>query len=341
MEKEYTRLPGRRMMSAWGTDSLWLGKDHLLSIKKRGYVEEYKRFYFQDVQTIAVHQTGESLVWNILFGSLFGILCFFFVLAWRVWEWETGGLIAWGILTGLFLVALLINIAKGPICSCSLSTAVQSDPLPSLHRVRTALKVIRIVRPHVEAAQGAVSREQLFSIPFDFIGLIPELPRADAKDVRRISGESGGFHLALFGFLLLNAVLTSLDFFYRSMSLYVFGMVIWTCILIAIIGAAIRQRNSDMSVSLKRNVWFSLALLTTITFGSYFHFILFAIRNPQALLNRWGIIESVMKTAPQESTFSTVFHVFSITGSSMIGIAGMILLWKYWRSRRLEESAGG
>jgi hypothetical protein len=329
MGKEYTRLPGRRLLSAWGTDSLWLGKDHVLSIKKRGYVEEYRRFYFRDIQAILMNQTNEGMVWNLLLGSSFAILLFFLFLAWRVWEWELGGLIAWSILTGLFLMGFLFNMIRGPICNCSLRTAVQVDRLPSLHRVRSALKMIRIIQPHIEAAQGTMSREQLFSLPLEFSAPAAVDFQEKGAEIQGIHHESGRFHFALFGFLIANAFFTLLDLFYRNASLYVIGLVIVTCILVSIIGAAVRQRNSDMNSALKRTVWFSFGLLIAIALGGYVDFFLYLLRYPRAVFNQWGIMQGMMKTSPMESTFSIIFHIFCIFGSVLVGVTGMILLLQH------------
>ena len=59
-EKEYIRLArGRRsniagFSTSGGYASLWQGKDHLLSIDSSGYTEEYKRFYYRDIQAIII-----------------------------------------------------------------------------------------------------------------------------------------------------------------------------------------------------------------------------------------------------------------------------------------------
>ena len=57
---KYRRLPGRGrrkqglVFLAAAHSSLWLGPDHLLSVDRIWMNEEYKRFYFRDVQAITV-----------------------------------------------------------------------------------------------------------------------------------------------------------------------------------------------------------------------------------------------------------------------------------------------
>src|ERR1039458_6784497 len=49
----YRKLPGSRRGMFFGS-SVWMGPDHLLLVKSQRFQEEYKRFYFRDVQAIAV-----------------------------------------------------------------------------------------------------------------------------------------------------------------------------------------------------------------------------------------------------------------------------------------------
>ena len=303
MEKEYFRLPGKRMLAVWGIDSLWLGKDHLLSIKKRGYVEEYRRFYFADVQSILLDQTGEGTIWNLILGFAAAVCILIFGLAWRVWEWEPGGLIAWGILTGIFFLGLLINALKGPTCKCFIQTAVQIDPLPSLHRTRAAKKTIQIIRPHIESIQGSVPQQDLLSIQPEYSATAQPL-FVKTSGAEQIHHESGSFHFALFGSLVAYAILSVVNLFYRNTALYAGKVAILIAILVTMIAAAVRQRNSDMNLTLKRTVWFSLALLIATVLGGYINMLLFVVRHPQAVFNEWGIMQSIIKSSPLDSTFS-------------------------------------
>src|SRR5580704_19652177 len=51
--ERYRKLPGQRRGILRGA-TLWLGSDHLLSIKSLRFREEYKRFHLRDVQAIVV-----------------------------------------------------------------------------------------------------------------------------------------------------------------------------------------------------------------------------------------------------------------------------------------------
>ena len=62
-----------------------------------------------------------------------------------------------------FTQLLLINLALGPTCACHIRTAVQTERLSALNRVRTARKFIARVEPLIAAAQDVVASEQFMS----------------------------------------------------------------------------------------------------------------------------------------------------------------------------------
>src|SRR5438477_12551721 len=80
-EKEYQRLTRARPRSKFavvssGNSSLWLGKDHLLCIDSNGYTENYKRFYFRDIQALLIRKTERRKWWGLVFAVL--AVAFFF-----------------------------------------------------------------------------------------------------------------------------------------------------------------------------------------------------------------------------------------------------------------------
>ncbi len=68
-----------------GYSSLWLGKDHLLCIEVSGVAEEYKRFYYHDIQAIVVRQNSRRLVSNIL--TCIPLLFFGLITSLRMIPW--------------------------------------------------------------------------------------------------------------------------------------------------------------------------------------------------------------------------------------------------------------
>ena len=154
--KTYQRLPGTGN-SAFEYVNLYQASDHLLQVSASGFTESYRRFYFRDIQSIVVRKSAHGKVWNTVWASIFGLLA--------VIALGSGGAAGavWGAVAGIFLLALALNIARGPTCVCQIRTAVQTRALPSLNRLRRAAKVIARLRPIIEAAQGPLTREEIAS----------------------------------------------------------------------------------------------------------------------------------------------------------------------------------
>jgi hypothetical protein len=135
---------------------LWQGDENLLVVEWDGYREYYKRFDYRDVQAIVVRKTNEALILNAILGSVVAIFA-----ALAIGTSEIGLRVFLLCLGALFGVILIGNAVAGPSCRCSIRTAVQTDELPSLNRLRRARKVIARLRPAIAEAQGQLSAEEL------------------------------------------------------------------------------------------------------------------------------------------------------------------------------------
>ena len=145
MTPTYRRLPGAKR-TPLRKATLWLSSDHILAIDSHRFTEEYKRYYFKDIQAIIVTQMSAATSRTIDLVVII-VVGFLALVAWRI---ESRSM---AVVTVLVLVGYLIHKSLGPQCACNLITAVSSDVLPSLNRVRTAGKALRIIQPLVEEAQ--------------------------------------------------------------------------------------------------------------------------------------------------------------------------------------------
>src|SRR6059036_2592658 len=85
-EKVYRRLPGRES-GLLSYSRLWLGPDHLLLARTTFLSEEYKRFYFRDIQAIVTRRTERREISNVIFAFtalVLGVLAVFTDAGWRV-----------------------------------------------------------------------------------------------------------------------------------------------------------------------------------------------------------------------------------------------------------------
>lgn len=148
-KQRYRKLPGHLRL-IFGGSSVWAGDDHLLLVRSSRFAEKYKRYYFSDIQGIAV---AESRRWHVSTRAI--------VLGW-LWLIALGAANRWpkavyavapvGAL--LFLAWLLISILGS--CRCRIYTAVSNDELPSVYRRWTARRFLAAVEPLIAARQGAI-----------------------------------------------------------------------------------------------------------------------------------------------------------------------------------------
>jgi hypothetical protein len=157
-ETVYRRLPGRTS-GFLSYSRLWLGPDHLLFARTAFFSEEYKRFYFRDIQAIVTRRTELREILSAFFACIaivFGVMSIFTDAGWQAFLL---------VITGAFFFALLVNWLRGPTCVCHVRTAVQNEELSPLKRFRAARKVIERLRPNIEKAQGALAPELLQAKP--------------------------------------------------------------------------------------------------------------------------------------------------------------------------------
>lgn len=173
VREKYRKLPGRRRGFLFGS-SLWLGADHLLLVKSSRFREEYKRFYFRDIQAIvkadaarfhvSTRAAAMGAVWAVATafsaGAAFGARHYALV-------WALGFL-------GLLLVGIWGYISAWCSCRCRIYTAVSSDELPSLYRTWTARRFLQQVEPLITQAQGAIEGNWAEAVEEKQVGPIPE-----------------------------------------------------------------------------------------------------------------------------------------------------------------------
>lgn len=149
----YRRLPGTGH-GVFEHVRLYLAADHLLQVSSSGFTETYRRYYLRDLQAITVRESMHGKVWN----GVWGFFAFLPVIV--ALQVSGAAMMVWWLITAIFLLPLVINVALGPTCVCQVRTAVQTRPLPSLNRARRAGKVIALLRPLIEAAQGTLPPEE-------------------------------------------------------------------------------------------------------------------------------------------------------------------------------------
>ena len=158
MEKPYKKLISGvpHGVVAASRNSLWAGADHLLHVQGSWVTEEYRRFYYADIQSITLRRTNRRRNVNIALGIL-GLPQIPIALYIQASGGDFAG-VAW-FFAALFLLPMLYNSARGPTCVCHIATAVQNFEIRILRRVRKSERVIAMIRERIAAAQGTLTEE--------------------------------------------------------------------------------------------------------------------------------------------------------------------------------------
>lgn len=152
----YKRLAGGRI-GAMFRHSLWIADDHLLSVRSTGFSERYRRYYFRDIQALALQQrrsTGMTISdWAILTAAV----CIPTVLL-------AMGHGALAVLLFLILLPVALFRLMRRTCNVWIQTAVSVEQLPALRRARPAIKALAIIEQKIMESQSA-NRQHEASTP--------------------------------------------------------------------------------------------------------------------------------------------------------------------------------
>ncbi len=318
----YQRLPGKKKGFIIGNHTLWRGTDHLLHIYSRWGVEDYKRFYFQDIQALITRKTAVGKIQNIVmaaFAGLFGIFALTSGGGWVVFS---------TIIAAVLLLLLMINVFKGPTCETHLLTAVQTERLHSLHRLNTTQAVMNQLRSIIETHQGRIHPETL--------------ARQTAQaSVRRKEGpptsiarqappaqkhESGRVHLLLFALLILDGLIVAAGFMLTHVGLTLVGTAVMMMLGICVVVALVKQHGSNLKRPLRTMTWAALGYVCFSFVSGYIISMGLAFKHPEIVRNQWELIKLFSSTTPWNSPFMMTVNVIALCGAAAIGIPGLFML---------------
>lgn len=342
--KEYQRLPGRKR-GLTGDSTLWLGQDHLLRVDSQGFAENYKRFYYRDIQSIVILPTSRQ------HSRLAGWAAASIPLALLAWFLGGGWGIFLGCLAGLAGTMFVANWLRGPICECWLQTAVQTETLPSLSRLRATLNALNRLRVRIEAIQGKL-RPEFFGTELPSGIAEPGSGRSSAPPAgfsrpsqlplqpgSLLPHSSGFAHAVLFSLLVLDAVLSAIDITVNHLILTLAEMLLSVGLLIAVVAALIQQSRTDIGRFLRWQALASLGYVCVSFLLSSAYSAVLPAEKPKRMENEWDMIVAVSRTSAQESTWLMSMILFSIVASLVIAVPGWISLAKFW-AKPAERTSG-
>ncbi len=331
----YQKLPGSKKGFLIGKYTLWQAEDHLLHVFSRFGIEDYKRFYFADIQAVITRKTIVGKIQNAVLG------CSVLICLLPIFMLDGAWAIFCGIASAMMLIVLLINLYRGSTCETTLMTAVQTEKLQSLNRLKTALKVMNRLRAYIQTVQGNLNRQDLKTTTERWQNSkAPPGPAQTAGPLRSsLHRESGKAHLVLFGLLLFDGLLAALEFFITHVVPTLLSSITGLCLGIFVIIALVRQHNSDMSGSLRTVTWTSLGYIGITFVAGYVVSMVFAMKNPGLVYNQWEIFKSLANLSPWESPLKLGFNIFVICGALFLGLPGLWILHR--ADRRANKRAAG
>ncbi len=330
----YRRLPGKGPRQAgfislsFSRCSLYLGVDHILAVESNGFSEDYKHFYFSDIQAIITRKTRRWIHSSIVLSLLLAVASTGALLL----EMEHAR-IFFLILSAGLLVGLLVNILRGPTCICHITTAVQQDQLPSLNRLRIARRVTAILRQSIEKVQGPLSPEEISMDQAEGVALSapsgrrlrrPQAPKA------QIRHDHGTVHLVAFALLLLDGVVTGAALLHHTPAMTAVSYVLTLLYTIGIVVALVRQHGSDIAGTVRRVTWASLGFICVSYFLSYILMVMAFMANPpKGEINELDVYGAVLALAPQSSPVVMAIYVFAAACSLILGTLGLLTVKRH------------
>ena len=308
------------------SDSLWLGPDHLLAVKSRWVTENYKRFYYRDIQAIIIRGIEHWKTISIILGSISTV---FFLL---MLVQDGGWAIFFGVIFGLFLIVFLYYLIWGANCESYIKTAVQIERLPAIYRLRTSSRAMNILLPWIDDAQGRLNRETIMENRERSLKE-PRKTRAPVAFIEAtpLDAEKGFFHTLLFILLFLYGIENIVDMFYNHIFFSIIGTIFSLSICAAAIIALVRQHNSRLPGGIKKTTWLSIGYIFIDFSLSYILMFVVAfttMMEGQHVNTQWDMIKMASEISPFENPLFLAIYIFSASGALVLGVLGLYFILK-------------
>jgi hypothetical protein len=309
--QRYQKLPGHRR-GFISSASLWTGADHLLSVKSDRLLENYKRFYFRDIQAIVVTEVPRFPVSTraLALGALL-------LIAMLIARLRAPALTSWLGLLAAGLAACWIYISAAHSCACRLYTAVSREDLPSLYRTWTARKVVAELERRIAQAQGVFTESWADAADLCSPGPL-ELPGRAATGRRPPAARSRTLASDLFlASLFADAIAAGFQIGSPRPLLTAISACLTALQLASAIWMFVQHYRDMLSTAMQR-----LAIVTLVFIGGVLYVQTFADSLQAALAGRRGPI------AMRAFTYSETARPIYIGGVLVLGLTGLVLSFK-------------
>lgn len=317
----YRRLPG--LSRGYGAYlQLWEGEDHLLVVETTGYTEDYKRFYYRDIQALILQRNRFRAFGNLLLG-LACALASVPVIVFQPGLWALA-------IPGFLLVSLLINTLLGPTCTVRLITSVNDQRLSSIGRDRTFRKLLLRLGPRIEQAQGTLAREELVARA-DAVPLREAAPAlrvrpsaaaaaADRRPAGLVFHGAAALGLGLFGLLAAVKIVAG------TWLIFVLACAVFALVFPCVVLAIARQSSGLVDPAVRRWTWFALLFQVGGAFMSWIILIVVSGATGEVNAPSEQMLEYVVTGLPTGNAATLVAHLFLALGGLVLALIGGFLV---------------
>lgn len=150
MTSPYRPLPSNQF-GLLARHRLYDGGDHVLMVSTTGYHEDYRRFFYSDIQALVWRKTYGGTLASALTAvpliASFGLLT------------QPDSAVPFAIVATPFAIALVLQLIAGPTCTFEVVTALQAHRLPAVRRLKTARKLMAQITPKIMGVQAVRAPE--------------------------------------------------------------------------------------------------------------------------------------------------------------------------------------
>lgn len=338
---EYSRIKGKGITAIFPLEvhELWQGKDHFLQVIKEGYNEYYKRFYFKDIQAILVHKTSRRSTISRLLSAVALSLAFVGLVSALITENPVLIVLLPVTLAAPFVIAIVINIMRGPTCDVMLRTGVQQEQLYSLRRFKTAVATVQRMRATVEAAQGALNPEDARTAQdIAMAGSSATLDARNASTPLKTAAPAAPkpprpyrsrIHLVTYCIWALNLplILFALAKGYSGWFV-VISLILLLMLLASSIAALVKQQGTTLARDIKALTWISTIYIIVFTAVSLIYGVIEAVNSMDTYNGdeiNWG--------SPFDSSFDLITTLIDLFASACFSALGFSFFRRFRASQ--------
>lgn len=325
----YKKFPGKHKKFI-GSDRLWFGQDHLLLVSSTGISEDYKRFYYKDIQALNVMKTNGRMVHVIIAFLLLGLTCAITAWIYSIDNHNPEVLVPGSMISFVLICYLVWLFIKGPFCKTYIYSSVQKENLTPLKTVKKSQKFLTIILPKIEAAQGILDSQMLSSQARRVTAASSAILQHAKANAKKII--SPVWHRALFLSLMgLGVIMTAL-ILSRSPVLFAVSGFALLLILLTNTATLVKQAGSTLSSKIKTMTITSMVFLILTIGCGYVEFVFFMFKNMETWAkssrNQWELTKLYAQINPFDYPLILGIDIFLISAFFILGLAGLIFLWR-------------